>query len=57
MPYNNTPPDDNYDTHEDTRRAWAAQEQMAHFFATGEIVHYCEGVCDCTTGACDAPAE
>lgn len=57
VPYTNTPPDDNYDTHEDTRRAWAAQEQMAHFFATGEIVHYCEGVCDCTGGACEAPSE
>jgi hypothetical protein len=55
VPTHNTPPDSDLDTHEDTRRAWAAQEQMAHFFATGEVVNYCEGACLCATGACDAP--
>ncbi|MBM4366661.1 MAG: hypothetical protein FJ102_10640 [Deltaproteobacteria bacterium] len=57
VPYTNTPPDDNYDTHEDTRRAWAAQEQMAHFFETGEVDHYCEGQCFCADGACDGTSE
>ncbi len=55
MPYANTPPDEEFDTHESTRRAWAAQEQMAHFFATGEITSYCVGACMCAAGQCDAP--
>lgn len=55
MPVTNTPPDEEFDTHESTRRAWAAQEQMAHFFATGEITSFCDGACMCAEGACDAP--
>lgn len=56
-PATNTPPDDETDTHEDARRAWAAQEQMFHFFETGgEVVNYCQGQCTCETGACDDPA-
>lgn len=46
VPYENTPPSSEYDTHEDTRRTWAAQEQMATFFATGTVESYCDGVCD-----------
>lgn len=46
VPYTNTPPDDEYDTHEDTRRTVAAQEQLYHFLSTGEVVDYCDGACD-----------
>ncbi len=53
IPTDNTPPDHETDTHEDTRRAWAAQEQMAHFFATGEVLNFCDGACYCADGACD----
>ncbi len=54
VPQDNTPPNDEFDTHEDTRRAFAGQEQMAHFFETGEIVNYCVGACLCAEGNCDA---
>lgn len=57
IPTNNTPPDDETDTHEDTRRAWAAQEQMAGFFATGSVDHFCEGQCFCAEGSCDEPVD
>lgn len=57
VPTNNTAPDDEHDTHGDTRKKWAAQEQMAHFFSTGEVVNYCDGACFCATGACDQPAD
>ena len=57
VPSNNTPPDADFDTHESTRRAYAAQEQMAHFFATGEIPNFCEGACFCADDACAAPTE
>jgi hypothetical protein len=46
VPYTNLPPDSEYDTHEDTRRTFAAQEQLHTFLATGTVVHYCDGVCD-----------
>jgi hypothetical protein len=46
VPYENLPPDGQYDTHEDTRRNFAAQEQMDRFFRTGEVVHFCDGACD-----------
>lgn len=46
IPENNTPPDSAYDTHEDTRRTLAAQDQMADFFSTGLVNGYCDGVCD-----------
>lgn len=56
-PVTDTPPSSDTDTHEDTRRAWAAQEQMHHFFESGgEVVNYCDGACTCETGACDQPA-
>ncbi|GDX80487.1 hypothetical protein LBMAG42_22980 [Deltaproteobacteria bacterium] len=57
MPQDNTAPDDEFDTHEDTRRAWAAQEQMAHFFETGEVVNECQGACLCAVGQCDEPVD
>ena len=46
VPFTNVPPDDTYDTHEDTRRTFAAQEQLNTFLSTGTVVHYCDGVCD-----------
>ena len=46
IPYANTPPDAEYDTHEDTRRTFAAQEQLNTFLSTGTVVDYCDGVCD-----------
>jgi hypothetical protein len=57
VPQDDTPPEEGLDSHEDTRRAFAGQEQMAHFFATGEILNFCEGACFCAEGACDAPTE
>lgn len=46
VPYTNVPPDSAYDTHESTRRTLPAQDQMIHFLSTGEVVNYCDGVCD-----------
>jgi len=46
IPFENLPPDDEYDTHEDTRRTFSAQEQLYHFLSTGEVVNYCDGTCD-----------
>ncbi len=46
VPYENLPPADQYDTHGDTRQTFAAQEQMDRFFRTGEVVSFCDGVCD-----------
>jgi hypothetical protein len=46
VPETNLPPDAQYDTHEDTRRSPAAQQQMDTFFRTGVIEHYCDGACD-----------
>lgn len=46
VPFENTPPDSDFDTHEDTRRTFAAQEQLATFLSTGTVVSYCDGVCD-----------
>lgn len=43
-PYTNTPPQ-SPDPHEWPRRELAAQQQMAHFFATGEILDFCDGPC------------
>lgn len=46
MPYTNVPPTEGEDTHEDTRRTFAAQEQLNTFLTTGTVVHYCDGPCD-----------
>ncbi len=46
IPPSDVPPDDAYDTHEDTRRTVSAQQQLYHFLTTGEVVNYCDGVCD-----------
>lgn len=46
VPFENTPPNKDFDTHEDTRRALSAQDQLWHFLTTGEVVNYCDGVCD-----------
>ena len=44
-PTENIPPDESTDTHEGPRRELSAQEQMHHFFQTGEIINTCDGVC------------
>jgi hypothetical protein len=46
IPTTNVPPDATYDTHEDTRRTFSAQEQLNTFLTTGTVVDYCDGVCD-----------
>lgn len=46
VPFDNTPPDPDYDTHEDTRRNPAAQRQLWTFLTTGTVVQYCDGICD-----------
>jgi len=46
VPFVNTPPNDADDTHEDTRRTFAAQEQLDTFLRTGAVVQYCDGICD-----------
>ena len=43
-PYVNLPPSDP-DPHEWPRRERSGQDQIAHFFETGEIQSFCEGVC------------
>lgn len=40
----NVPPEGE-DPHEWPRREDAGQDQIAHFFATGEILNFCDGVC------------
>jgi hypothetical protein len=45
-PFTNVPPDSEYDTHEDTRRNPASQEQLWTFLTTGQVVNYCDGACD-----------
>ncbi len=46
VPFTNVPPSNGVDTHEDTRRTFAAQEQLNTFLTTGVIVNYCDGPCD-----------
>jgi hypothetical protein len=43
-PFINLPPDDP-DPHEWPRRERAGQEQIAHFFETGEVLSFCDGPC------------
>ncbi|MFM7203949.1 MAG: hypothetical protein ACKO6N_24475 [Myxococcota bacterium] len=45
-PVINNPPDSNYDTHEKPRRERTAQDQMNHFFETGQVKAFCDGACD-----------
>ena len=45
-PYENLPPNGATDTHGETRQTRAAQDQMDHFFRTGEVIEVCDGVCD-----------
>ena len=46
VPFVNVPPPASApDAHECPRRTPAAQQQMAHFFATGEIINTCGGAC------------
>jgi len=56
-PLTNEPPDDN-SAHSLTRKQPATLRQMAHFYATGEIVAECQdggtvAPCDCTQGFCE----
>lgn len=44
-PLYNKPPGEEGDTHESPRRDDRAQEQMGHFFLTGEIINTCGGTC------------
>ena len=44
-PFINIPPSEDYDTHEKPRRDARAQEQMAIFFETGDVVNTCDGAC------------
>lgn len=46
VPYTNVPPDKDADTHEDTRRTPAAQDQLNTFLTTGVVQQYCDGACD-----------
>lgn len=45
VPEENKPPIKDGDTHEMPRRDPRAQEQMGHFFLTGELVNTCGGTC------------
>ncbi|MEL6349525.1 MAG: hypothetical protein AAFV53_40860 [Myxococcota bacterium] len=44
-PYENLPPAKETDTHARPRREPAAQRQLDRFLRTGEVVNFCEGVC------------
>ena len=44
VPHENVPPT-GPDPHEWPRRERAGQDQIDHFFRTGEVVHFCEGPC------------
>ena len=44
VPTTNTPPQGT-DPHEGPRRERAAQDQIDHFFRTGEVLDFCEGPC------------
>jgi hypothetical protein len=44
-PFVNQPPTSGPDAHECPRRAPEGQQQMAHFFETGEIINTCGGAC------------
>lgn len=41
----NKPPSDEGDTHGCPRNDDRAQQQMGHFFLTGEIKNFCGGAC------------
>lgn len=51
-PVGNVPADDT-DSHYVMRGHAAVYRQMAEFYATGNIVHTCEGPCMCAEGACE----
>ncbi len=44
-PYENLPPSADTDPHELPRREFDGQEQLHHFFETGEIRDFCDGPC------------
>ena len=44
-PFENLPPAQETDPHEHPRRELAGQEQLHHFFSTGEIKDFCGGPC------------
>ncbi len=45
-PRPNAPANPDTDTHGLLRKQPEAQEQMWHFFTTGEVAHFCDGPCD-----------
>eukprot|EP01138_Halocafeteria_seosinensis_P000158 gb/GECG01000164.1/.p1 GENE.gb/GECG01000164.1/~~gb/GECG01000164.1/.p1 ORF type:complete len:683 (+),score=64.76 gb/GECG01000164.1/:1-2049(+) len=45
VPFTDVPPPRKYDTHENTRRVKAGQQQMYQFFETGKVENYCNGAC------------
>lgn len=44
-PFISVPPSKDTDPHEWVRREVASQQQMHTFFETGEVINYCEGMC------------
>ena len=44
-PFESIPPDPETDPHGTLRKEPEGQEQMHHFFATGELVNFCDGPC------------
>ena len=44
VPFESIPPEGD-DPHSRPRKDQAAQEQMHHFFQTGEIINFCDGTC------------
>jgi hypothetical protein len=47
IPVGNLQPTDGCDPHDRLRQLTPAYEQQDHFFRTGEIKWYCDGVCNC----------
>jgi hypothetical protein len=45
VPLENLPPNEDFDPHECPRRSPLAQEQVAHFLETGEVIQPCDGRC------------
>ena len=51
-PESNATNDQRNEAHERLRRRDAVVEQIGTFLETGEIVHTCDGPCNCAQGAC-----
>lgn len=44
-PFTSTPPEQETDPHGRVRKEFESQEQLHHFLQTGELVNFCDGVC------------